>query len=174
MNIRLAVPDDARRLSDYYLVNAEHLSPWEPLREPGYHDPENWHARLLARDQEQKDGKSAFFIALLENSDEIIATCSLTNIIYGPFQACNMGYSIARAHEGNGYMQKIVARVLDYAFSELNLHRVMAGYMPANTRSGRLLERMGFVREGFAEKYVCINGRWEDHILTSLLNPAHR
>ncbi|MGL4717164.1 MAG: 30S ribosomal protein S5 alanine N-acetyltransferase, partial [Aeromonas sp.] len=45
-------------------------------------------------------------------------------------------------------------------------------YMPANQRSGALLERLGFEREGFARAYLLINGRWEDHILTSLINPA--
>ena len=48
----------------------------------------------------------------------------------------------------------------------------MACYMPANQRSGALLERLGFEREGFARAYLMINGRWEDHILTSLINPA--
>ncbi|MGL5537110.1 MAG: 30S ribosomal protein S5 alanine N-acetyltransferase, partial [Aeromonas veronii] len=37
---------------------------------------------------------------------------------------------------------------------------------------GALLERLGFEREGFARAYLMINGRWEDHILTSLINPA--
>ncbi|TND51068.1 30S ribosomal protein S5 alanine N-acetyltransferase, partial [Aeromonas dhakensis] len=37
---------------------------------------------------------------------------------------------------------------------------------------GALLERLGFEREGYAKEYLMINGRWEDHILTSRLNPA--
>jgi ribosomal-protein-alanine N-acetyltransferase len=43
--------------------------------------------------------------------------------------------------------------------------------MPANTRSARLLEKLGFEKEGFARRYLYINGRWEDHVLTSLINP---
>ncbi|MFB0585429.1 hypothetical protein [Aeromonas salmonicida] len=39
-------------------------------------------------------------------------------------------------------------------------------------RSAALLERLGFEREGYARDYLMINGRWEDHILTALLNPA--
>jgi ribosomal-protein-alanine N-acetyltransferase len=39
-----------------------------------------------------------------------------------------------------------------------------------NERSGRLLERLGFVREGYARDYLLIAGRWQDHILTSLTN----
>lgn len=44
--------------------------------------------------------------------------------------------------------------------------------MPANRRSGALLARLGFEQEGYARDYLMINGRWEDHVLTALLNPA--
>jgi len=46
----------------------------------------------------------------------------------------------------------------------------MAGYLPHNERSGKLLDRLGFEKEGLARKYLKINGRWEDHLLTSLIN----
>ncbi|WP_416995596.1 hypothetical protein [Aeromonas salmonicida] len=39
-------------------------------------------------------------------------------------------------------------------------------------RSGTLLEHLGFEREGYARDYLMINGRWKDHILTALINPA--
>ena len=63
-----------------------------------------------------------------------------------------------------------VRLVYDYAFSALGMHRVMANYMPENERSGRLLERLGFEREGFARKYLNIDGEWRDHVLTSRIN----
>jgi ribosomal-protein-alanine N-acetyltransferase len=55
-------------------------------------------------------------------------------------------------------------------FDDLGLHRIMAGYLPHNKRSGKLLDRLGFEKEGLARKYLKINGRWEDHLLTSLIN----
>ncbi len=55
-----------------------------------------------------------------------------------------------------------------WAFKELRLHRIMANYQPRNERSGRLLERLGFVREGLAHQYLFIDGEWKDHVLTSL------
>ena len=39
-------------------------------------------------------------------------------------------------------------------------------------RSGRLLERLGFEREGYARRYLCIAGAWEDHVLTALVRPG--
>ena len=90
----------------------------------------------------------------------------------GMFKACDLGYAIDQAHEGQGLMQEVVAAGIDYLFRERGLHRIMASYMPANRRSGALLARLGFEQEGYARDYLMINGRWEDHILTALLNPA--
>ena len=57
-------------------------------------------------------------------------------------------------------------------FDDYGLHRVMANHMPHNDRSSRVLERCGFVREGFAKAYLKIAGRWEDHVLTALVKPS--
>ena len=65
-------------------------------------------------------------------------------------------------------MSEALRAAIDYVFSELRLHRIMANYMPANERSGRLLRRMGFTVEGYARDYMSIAGEWRDHILTSL------
>jgi ribosomal-protein-alanine N-acetyltransferase len=96
--------------------------------------------------------------------------CSLTNIVRGPFQACYMGYSVSEKYQGKGLMKDLCLHVIDYAFNELGMNRVMANYMPDNHRSAALLTKLGFVKEGFAKNYLLINGNWEDHILTSLLN----
>jgi len=51
------------------------------------------------------------------------------------------------------------------------MHRIMANYMPHNARSGDLLARLGFQKEGYAKDYLLIDGRWQDHVLTSLTAP---
>ena len=78
---------------------------------------------------------------------------------------------MAEAEQGKGYMTEGLKSAIDYVFQELNLHRVMANYMPHNQRSGNVLKRLGFVVEGYARDYLLINGKWQDHILTSLTNP---
>jgi len=84
-----------------------------------------------------------------------------------------MGYSIAKHYEGKGFMQPLCEHAMDHAFNQLKLNRIMAHYMPGNRRSEKLLQRLGFEREGLARRYLCINGRWEDHVLTSCINPAN-
>ena len=100
----------------------------------------------------------------------MMAECNFTNIVKGPFQACNLGYAVAKTREGHGIMTAVVKKGIEIMFKEYGLHRIMANYMPGNARSARLLERCGFVREGYAKAYLKIAGRWEDHVLTSLVN----
>jgi ribosomal-protein-alanine N-acetyltransferase len=173
MEIRLTSVADAALLSEFYRKNADHLREWEPLREANYHSPESWRDRLVKWEKERSEGIAAHFILLNPIHYEVVAICSLTNIVRGPFQACNMGYSVSLSHQGKGNMKMLCNHVINYAFGELGLHRIMANYMPKNHRSEVLLNRLGFSREGLAKKYLKINGYWEDHVLTSLLDPAH-
>ncbi|WP_374352311.1 GNAT family N-acetyltransferase, partial [Chitinimonas sp.] len=70
---------------------------------------------------------------------------------------------------GRGLMQIALGLLLDWSFEHFNLHRVSANYLPDNHRSGRLLAKLGFEREGYARDYLLIDGLWRDHILTSLV-----
>jgi ribosomal-protein-alanine N-acetyltransferase len=66
-------------------------------------------------------------------------------------------------------MTAAVRAFLPFAFGALRLHRVEAACIPSNTASARLLERCGFIREGRAREYLCINGAWQDHLLYARL-----
>ncbi len=68
-------------------------------------------------------------------------------------------------------MKALCLYAIDHAFNQLGLHRVKADHMPINDRSGGLLKSMGFNQEGYAKSYLKINGHWEDHVLTALINP---
>ena len=68
-------------------------------------------------------------------------------------------------------MSEALRAATAWIFGELRLHRIMANYRPENARSGRVLERLGFVREGFAKDYLFIDGAWTDHVLTALTTP---
>jgi ribosomal-protein-alanine N-acetyltransferase len=103
----------------------------------------------------------------------ILGTCNYTNIVRGPFQACHLGYQVARDREGQGLMAEALRATNAYAFETLRLHRIMANHRPENERSARLLERLGFAREGVAKDYLFIDGAWRDHVLTSLTHPAY-
>ncbi len=171
MQIRLSKVADAKMLAAYYRLNASHFGPWEPERESNYYAERQLRKRLRILERENRQGSAASFLALTDLGDEIIAHCTLSNILYGPMRACYMGYGISKGYEGRGIMLQFCQHVIAYAFDELLLNRIMANCMPKNQRSGALLERLGFTIEGTAKRYLKINGAWEDHVLTSLLNP---
>lgn len=104
----------------------------------------------------------------------VFGSATLSHIIRGYFQACYLGYNIDAAHEGRGLMREALQALISFAFDDLNLHRIMANYMPRNRRSAALLERLGFVVEGNAKQYLRINDVWEEHVLTALTNQAWR
>lgn len=101
MKITLTSQADAAALSEFYMANAEHLNKWEPLRPNDYHTMSAWQQRLIGWEQEHAEGRSAHF-ASYNNRGEIVAVCNLSNIVFGPFQACNMGYAVARCYQGKG------------------------------------------------------------------------
>jgi ribosomal-protein-alanine N-acetyltransferase len=164
-------PSHALILANYYSVNSDLLQQWSPAVPREHHSIESWKRRLLMREAEFENGSAVHFIGTDDSQSHVIGTCSLSNIVRGVFMACHIGYSCAERYEGQGFMKKIVRHVVGYSFDELRLHRIMANYMPVNSRSGGLLKNLGFQQEGLAKEYLLINGKWEDHVLTSLLNP---
>lgn len=100
----------------------------------------------------------------------MLGHCSLTQIVYGPFQACYMGFGVAFGAQGKGIAHQLCQHAISYAFNDIGLHRIMANYMSHNNRSAKLLSRLGFEKEGLARDYLKISGEWQNHMLTSLMN----
>lgn len=101
-------------------------------------------------------------------SGEVIGTCTL-NSLCAEHRRSELGYALATTARGHGYMSEALARLLDFAFGPMGLHRMEADVDPRNDASIRLLERLGFRREGlFRERYF-LNDEWQDGILYGLL-----
>ncbi|MDF2578216.1 MAG: ribosomal-protein-alanine N-acetyltransferase [Chlamydiales bacterium] len=132
--------------------------------------------QVLKNWQAEHEKGDALRLGLYLNQDpqKIIGLCNFTHIVRGAFQSCYLGYRIGKGYEGKSLMYEALQAAIPYIFNTLNLHRIMANYMPTNQRSGKLLRRLGFKVEGYAQDYLFINGKWEDHILTSITNPAYR
>ena len=172
--LRPPTNDDSDALVAYHVRNREHLAAWEPLR-PAEFFTSAWWAAEIDRLVAAAGSGTLVSLVLLDraaSAPPILGRCTLSNVVRGPFQAANLGFSLDRDATGQGLMREALTAVIAFAFDALELHRIMANYMPRNLRSARLLRRLGFVPEGFARDYLLIAGRWEDHVLTSLLNPA--
>ena len=164
---------DTEDMLAYYQRNKAHLGPWEPDRSDDFYTEGYWRDWIQDCQTRLAGDTGYHFVALRKDNPDagIAAICNLSNVVRGVFQACHMGYSVDVASEGQGLAREVVRAVVHFAFTDLQLHRVMANYMPENERSGRLLEALGFEREGYAKSYLKISGAWRDHVLTAKINP---
>jgi ribosomal-protein-alanine N-acetyltransferase len=172
--LRLARPGMEAAMAAFLRDNFPgHLDRWSPPAASAFFTEAFWRERLGAAVEEFFAGRAARFV-LQEGAESspIVGTCNYTNIVRCPFLACYLGYQVARAREGRGLMSEALRATNAYVFENLGLHRIMANYRPENERSGILLERLGFVREGVAKGYLFIDGEWRDHVLTALTNPV--
>jgi ribosomal-protein-alanine N-acetyltransferase len=117
-------------------------------------------------------GTAYRFYGFIENT--LVLDIGLSNVIRGLFYAAHLGYRTDNAHQGQGLMTEAGRAVVEFAFQDIGLHRIMANYRPENPASGAVLAKLGFQKEGFAPNYLLIGGQWRDHILTALTNPHWR
>ena len=171
--LRLAGREDIQAIVACLLENADHLRPYEPRRSPRILTHEHWEAEVaLAREEFRRDVSVRLFLFSAAGSSRVVGTANLRGITRGAAHFGHIGYGLAQAEQGKGLMREALQSLIAYAFGPLRLHRLQAAYVPTNERSGRLLRRLGFSVEGYARDYLQIDGRWEDHILTGLVNPA--
>lgn len=167
--LKIAGPELARQRAQYEVRNRAFHEAWSPTRPPEFFTERFWLERLAAS-QEAARRRTRFNFTILERriNGHIVGTANFTEIVYGAFDACYLGYALDEKAVGRGYMTEALTEALRYIFQEAGLHRVMANYMPLNVRSGELLRRLGFRIEGYARDYLRINGEWRDHVLTAL------
>ena len=177
--LRLARPGMQAAIAAFLTENFPgHLDRWSPPPAEGFFSEAFWGERLaMAVDEFHADRAVRFVMQPRVPADPsaapVIGTINYTNIVRGAFHACHLGYQVARAHQGRGLMAEALVATNAFMFEAMRLHRIMANYRPENDRSRRLLERLGFVREGLARDYLFIDGAWRDHVLTSLTHPAY-
>lgn len=85
-----------------------------------------------------------------------------------------LGYRLARAYQHQGFATEAVSRLLDHAFSALNLHRIIAYIACENQPSITLVERLGFRREGHLKQSYDNRGTWIDEYLYAILDNEWR
>ncbi|CZF79862.1 ribosomal protein S5-alanine N-acetyltransferase [Grimontia marina] len=168
--IRAIQKPDLPLIVSYFQVNRQYLAPWEPLRGDSFFTQEGWERRVIQLIELQRHGLAYYFMIFEEGSDEVCGVITYNNIMQFPIHACNVGYSLAETAQGRGIMRRALKATNQWLFDNLNLHRIMASYMPRNKRSEAVLNAAGFKKEGEAKDYLLINGNWEDHILTSVIN----
>jgi [ribosomal protein S5]-alanine N-acetyltransferase len=155
VEVRSPAPADRDEFLAAMRASRKFHRPWlqSPITDDAYDE-------LLAHVQNER--YDPLFVCLRDGG-AIVGYMNISQIVRGAFQSAFLGYGAVAAYAGHGYMSEGLQLVLARAFTELRLHRLEANIQPANTASIALVRNAGFVREGFAERYLKIGGRWRDH-----------
>ena len=164
--LRPLVPHDYAAWREVRIRNEDWLLPWEPRRPAGMADPARdrgaFDARCAARDRERAADHAYPFAVFVDQ--QLVGEVNINNVSRGALQSATVGYWIDRRHAGQGYIAEAVVILMRFAFEQLQLHRIEICIVPRNTNSRRVVEKLELRCEGVAERYLEINGVWEDHL----------
>ncbi|PWK09618.1 GNAT family N-acetyltransferase [Tumebacillus permanentifrigoris] len=163
VSLRPMKSEYARALYELRTRNQAFFTPFEPLQQKLVMTLADYQERIRDDVRHWRDQTGYSFGVFLQESGELIGRVSLSNIVYGAWKNCTIGYFLDQAHNGQGLMTEAVALAVDFALTDGGLHRVQAAVMPWNLGSVRVVEKVGFRFEGLSKYYLQINGQWEDH-----------
>jgi ribosomal-protein-alanine N-acetyltransferase len=148
----------------------EFLKPFEPRWTEADLSQRVYATRVRRSREEARAGTDySFFIFLRERGGEtLVGGITLSNVRRRAAQFVNLGYWMGHSYAGRGLMTEAVGAALPFVFETLGLHRIHAATLPHNAASRRVLEKNGFREEGYAERYLQIDGKWCDHVLFGL------
>ena len=166
VTLRPLIASDFEQWREVRRRNVDWLTKWEPRQPEGYPndtvDRVAFSARCGAREREWQLGTGYGFGIFIGH--RFSGEMNISGVQRGPFQNAYVGYWIDEAQAGNGYVPEALVVAARFAFEEVGLHRLQVAIIPRNTASRRVAEKLQLRDEGVAERYLAINGVWEDHI----------
>jgi RimJ/RimL family protein N-acetyltransferase len=126
------------------------------------------HEHIAATRAAYADGSGMRLGIELRQTGALIGNASLHRFVDAS-RRCELGYALARAHWGYGYVSEALRALLDYGFTALDLNRVEADIDPRNTASARVLEKLGFRKEGYMPERWIVQGEPADTVYYGLL-----
>ncbi|MBL41889.1 MAG: 30S ribosomal protein S5 alanine N-acetyltransferase [Rhodospirillaceae bacterium] len=146
------------------------LEPWEPKWSKNSLTKSDYRRRITRHEQDIRYERNIPFYIFTIKEDLLVGGVSLSNINRGITQSCSLGYWIGEKFANRGFMTEAVSVSASFVFNILKLHRLEAACIPENIASRTVLKKVGFTEEGYARKYLQINGEWKDHKLFALLS----
>ncbi len=114
------------------------------------------------------DGSGVRFGIVVLDSGELIGNVSLHHF-FEQNRRCEIGYALASKYWGQGYATEALRAAIQYGFDALDLNRIEADIDPRNVGSGRVLEKLGFRKEGFMPERWIVFGEFADTVNYGLL-----
>ena len=148
--------------------NAGFLKPWEPTWDSESLTEEYFERRLRRQIRDWQADQFYPFLITRKDNGALIGAMNINNVARGAAQFASLGYWLAEGCQRQGFMTEAGRLIMEHAFTNLKLHRLCAASLPENVRSRSLLTKLGFKEEGFAARYIQIDGLWRDHVLYGL------
>ena len=105
---------------------------------------------------------------ILREGDRLIGNCGIRRKLDNDWEA-ELGYELSPQYWGHGYATEAARAMVDFGFRELGLQRISSWCIADNVASARVLERLGFLKEGKLRGNEFFKGRWWDTLLYALL-----
>ena len=167
--LRLPQADEWASWAELRSISRDFLVPWEPVWPADALTETAYLRRIRRLATEWKTDEGYSFHVFERDRGRLVGGIGLTQVRRGVAQTATLGYWVGEPFERRGYTTEAVRLVTRFAFNGLQLHRVEAACLPENLASRRVLEKAGFVREGYARLYLKIAGDWRDHLTFALL-----
>ena len=169
--LRLRPFDDADANALFALHSSAHvLRYWDA---PPWSDPGRAERFVTACRQMAEEGTGTRLAVDRASAGAFIGWCSLTRW-NADYRSASMGYCFDDAAWGQGYATEAAGALLEWAFDTLDLNRVQAETDTRNAASARVLEKLGFVREGTLREDCVVNGEVSDSWVYGLLRREWR
>jgi len=108
------------------------------------------------------------FVIILKETNRLIGDMGIVFTGHEGMQA-ELGCTLHKDFQGNGYATEALSRMVDFLFHTLNKHRLVASIDPRNIASIRLIERLGFRKEGYFKESYYLRGQWTDDVIYAML-----
>lgn len=162
--LRELVPEDAEAVfafrSDYTVTRLNIGRAYETLDE----------AEMLIYNIRRnfRDKRELRWAITLRGQPQVIGLCGYNFWLRQDYRA-SIGYDLARPHWGKGIMTEALRAVIAFGFGQMALNRIEADTSAENYASARVLEKLGFQREGIQREQYFEGGEFHDLILYALL-----
>jgi [ribosomal protein S5]-alanine N-acetyltransferase len=101
----------------------------------------------------QRSKSSDFLAVVLKHNRKLIGHLYFSQIEPRKVLTWELGYIFNPKYQRNGYASEASAAVTNFAFKNYKTHRIMARCNPNNIASWKLLEKIGYIREGYFKEY---------------------
>jgi RimJ/RimL family protein N-acetyltransferase len=138
--------------------------PWEPINE----DKTKAYVNSIVKWVKEEPRTRFVFAVVIQESNKVIGQGEI-NVRDIENRNGEISYIINPQYWGKGYATEVASGLVNYAFTELNLHRIYATCDPRNVASSRVLEKVGMKCEGRMRDVLQIRDGWRDSMLYSIL-----